>query len=215
MTRTITVVDYGLGNVGSVMNMLKRIGQRTVLAARPEDVAKAEVLVLPGVGHFDAGMKKLRESGLAEALDARVMRDKVPILGICLGMQLFTKGSEEGDLPGLGWLDAETRRFTFPAELRQQLPVPHMGWSDTTGHDPGLFPVVTDATEKPRFYYVHSFHVACKEPADVAATCMYGFEFTAAVRRGHLFGTQFHPEKSHHYGVRLLEAFVRATNGSS
>lgn len=204
----ITVVDYGLGNVGSVVNMLNKIGARARLAQTAAEVRSAEVIVLPGVGHFDAGMRNLRERGLVDALHERVREHGVPILGICLGMQLFTKGSEEGTLPGLGWIDAETRRFDFPSG--SGLVVPHMGWNETTGGDRTLFGAFE---EPPRFYYVHSYHVVCENPADVAATCHYGIDFTAAVHHGNVFGTQFHPEKSHRYGMTLLGAFVQAARG--
>jgi imidazole glycerol-phosphate synthase subunit HisH len=204
MSATVSVIDYGLGNVGSVVNMLKRIGVRATLASSPEDIRSAEILVLPGVGHFDTGMRNLAERRLVEPLNDAVVQKKVPALGICLGMQLFSKRSDEGELPGLGWIDAETRRFAFPAGV--SLPVPHMGWSETRAVDRSLF---DGFEEPPRFYYVHSYHVACGRSADVAATCSYGIEFTAAIRKDHIVGTQFHPEKSHRYGMTLLKSFLR------
>jgi imidazole glycerol-phosphate synthase subunit HisH len=205
----IVVVDYGLGNLGSVVNMLKKVGARAKISSSVADVQSAETLILPGVGHFDWGMTNLRKDGLAEALTARVVERRVPILGICLGMQLFSKGSEEGQLDGLGWLDARVKKFQF--ENGTRLPVPHMGWNEVEPSNDVLF---SSFEGERRFYFVHSYHVVCADRRDVAATCTYGFPFTAAVHRGHIYGTQFHPEKSHKFGMRLLESFVRATRPS-
>lgn len=199
----ITIVDYGLGNVGSVANMFNKIGTRARIATRAADLASASALVLPGVGHFDAGMRLLREGGFVEPLGELVVGSGVPILGICLGMQLFSRGSEEGSSPGLGWLAADTKKLEFPAGKR--LVVPHMGWSETQARDRALFGGFDSV---PRFYYVHSFHVVCDSPADVAATCHYGVEFTAAVHHENVYGTQFHPEKSHRFGMTLLRSFA-------
>jgi imidazole glycerol-phosphate synthase subunit HisH len=204
MSTAVSVVDYGLGNVGSVVNMLKHIGVSATLASGPDDIASARILVLPGVGHFDAGMKNLEERSLLAPLSDAVLERKVPVLGICLGMQLLSRRSEEGRLPGLGWIDAETRRLSPPPD--SPLPLPHMGWGETKVVAPQLF---DESPEPPRFYYVHSYHVVCHDRGDVAATCTYGVEFTAALRHDHIFGTQFHPEKSHRHGMRLLRSFVR------
>jgi glutamine amidotransferase len=203
----IVIVDYGLGNLGSVANMLKRGGvpnRQVKISSHPEDVARAEALILPGVGAFDHGMQNLESRGLIEPLRRRVVEEKTPLLGICLGMQLLGRSSEEGERPGLGWLDAETRRFTF--EGKEQLAVPHMGWNST--HDE--VPVLFEGLREPRFYFVHSFHLVCRDPSDVAARCTYGVPFTAAVRRGNIYGTQFHPEKSHKLGMQVLQNFVKA-----
>ncbi len=199
----ITIIDYGLGNVGSVANMFNKLGARATIASRGGAVETPEALVLPGVGHFDAGMRLLDERGFIAPLTELVSKRNVPILGICLGMQLFTRGSEEGSLPGLGWIAADTKRFQFPPTDRRV--VPHMGWSTTVGRDPDLF---GGFESPPRFYFVHSYHVVCDDPHDVAATCRYGIEFTAAIRRRNVFGTQFHPEKSHRFGMTLLRSFL-------
>ncbi len=203
----IAVIDYGVNNVGSVMNALRRVGAAPTLARSEADLANAEAMVLPGIGAFDTGVKNLRELGLFDAIKARVAAD-VPILGICLGMQLLTKGSEEGTLEGLSLIDASTKRFAFEGAARD-LKIPHMGWHDTHCKDTALFDgLLGDDT---RFYYVHSYHVVCNDPADVAATCDYGLEFASALHRGKVYGTQFHPEKSHRFGLRVFANYVRLT----
>jgi glutamine amidotransferase len=203
MRKTITVVDYGVGNVGSVVNMLKRVGARVEVASDAEGVGRAEALLLPGVGHFDAGMRLLHERDLVRVLERRVHGAQVPVLGICLGMQMLGEGSDEGARPGLGWIAGRCRKLAPEGGL----PVPHMGWSETAGRDPVLF---GETGPSPRFYYVHSYHLVCASASDVAATCEYGGEIvTAAVRRGHVFGTQFHPEKSHRFGLGLMTGFAR------
>lgn len=208
--RSVAVIDYGVNNVGSVMNALRRVGAAPYVARSAADLTKATTIVLPGIGAFDTGVKNLRELGLFDAIKERVA-DDVPILGICLGMQLLTKGSDEGTLEGLGLVDAHTRKFSFDAadSTRRDLKIPHMGWHDTHCRDTGLFDgLITDET---RFYYVHSYHVVCNDPADVAATCDYGAPFVSAVHRGRVYGTQFHPEKSHRFGLRVFANYVRIT----
>ncbi|HVW24424.1 MAG TPA: imidazole glycerol phosphate synthase subunit HisH [Polyangiaceae bacterium] len=205
----IAVVDSGVANVGSVVNMLKRIGVRAHAVDVPSALESADAIILPGVGHFDAGMKHLRERGLVEALEDRVLGRRVPILGICLGMQLLTRSSEEGAAAGLSWLDAETQRLD--PGIASGLLVPHMGWNETIGSDEDLFGRFEGT---PRFYYVHSYHVVCRAQSDVAAVCMYGTKVTAAVRHRNIFGCQFHPEKSHRYGMKFLEAFVGLASGA-
>jgi glutamine amidotransferase len=158
------------------------------------------------VGSFDNGVTKLRELGLVDLLQARVVGDRIPILGICLGMQLFTKGSEEGSLPGLGWIDAEAVRFRFEGEL-SNFKIPHMGWNSIDVRKGGS--ILDDIYEEPRFYFVHSYHVRCSDPANVLATTHYGITFHSAVIRENIVGTQFHPEKSHKYGMKVLQNFVK------
>ena len=198
------VVDYGMGNVASVLNMLRRIGVAdAVLSRKPEDVARAERLVLPGVGAFDRGMAHLDAFGLAEPLRQRALTDGVPTLGICLGMHLLTSGSDEGERPGLGWIPGRARRI--PASPDRT--VPHMGWNHVTAvRDNPLVPL--DGVRR-RFYHVHSFHVVPDAPADVLATTLYGDELATVIGRGNVFGTQFHPEKSHRFGMDLFERFAR------
>jgi glutamine amidotransferase len=205
--KRLVVVDYGVNNVGSVVNMLRRLDVEADLVRNGDGIAGATAIVLPGIGAFDSGVTNLKRTGLFDAIRERVAKDRVPILGICLGMQLLSNGSEEGSLEGLGLLPARTTRFEFDAGSSQK--VPHMGWNETECVDDGLFGGF--GSERPRFYYVHSYHVVCEDEADVAARCSYGITFTAAVRRGHVYGTQFHPEKSHRFGMQVLGNFARLT----
>jgi glutamine amidotransferase len=200
----VTIVDYGVGNVKSIANMLLRIGVESRLVSRPEDFSAATKIILPGVGAFDAAMSALGERGMIEPLRAQVLSRRVPILGICLGMQLLAESSEEGELQGLGWIPGRSQRFAFP-ESTAVLKVPHMGWN-----------VVAPRRESPlfaavplprRFYFVHSYHLVCAQAKDVLATTTYGIEFVSAVARDNVYGVQFHPEKSHKYGMAFLKAF--------
>jgi glutamine amidotransferase len=201
----ITVVDFGMGNLGSILNMLKKVGVPAGLASEPGEILRARKLILPGVGAFASAMNNLRARGYAAALDQKVLVEKTPILGICLGMQLFSRQSEEGQVPGLGWLDAQTVRFQFPAS-EQQLKVPHMGWNTIRVCQKS--PLFTETEDERRFYFVHSFHLQCNDPRDVLACTRYGLEFTSAVCRGNILGTQFHPEKSHRFGLDFFKAFA-------
>lgn len=207
----ITIVDYGLGNLGSVANMLRRLGVRTRISGQVDDVLSAEALILPGVGHFGMGMELLRQRGLADALDRRVREERTPILGICLGAQLLARHSEEGDIKGLGWIAADVKRFQFPAG--QSLPVPHMGWNEVEPVDREMF--AGHVPGETRFYFVHSFHFVCDADSSAAAWCNYGYRFAAAVRQDHIWGAQFHPEKSHRFGMGLLQNWVQFATGWS
>lgn len=201
----IVIIDYGMGNVGSIANMLSRLGAERVVTSDPEKIKSADKLILPGVGAFDQAMKRLEVQGLIPVLEHTVLMLRRPILGICLGVQLFTKRSEEGKLAGLSWIDAETIRFQLPPGDRD-LKIPHMGWNNIEvkrNH-----PLLSGFDEPPRFYFVHSYHVSCQNQEDILATSVHGIEFTAAVCRENIMGTQFHPEKSHKFGLRLLRNFV-------
>jgi glutamine amidotransferase len=202
----ITIVDYGVGNLGSIRNMLRKIGAACEISADAGRLAAADKLILPGVGAFDAGMASLNASGLAPALHEAVSQRKVPVLGICLGMQLMTRGSEEGSLPGLGWIDATTVRFTPSAD--QRLKVPHMGWNVVDACKPSR--LLSGAEPEERFYFVHSFYVRCDRSEDVLLRAHHGDTFDAAFERENVMGVQFHPEKSHKFGLRLLSNFARA-----
>ncbi len=203
----IGVVDAGLGNIGSLLNMLDRIGAPARAVATPAELQSARALILPGVGAFDHGMARLHASGLVAPLRDRVLAHGIPLLGICLGMQLLGRASEEGSSPGLGLIPATTRRLAFdPAGPRLRLP--HMGWNECRATSPDtLIPPPADE-ETPRFYFVHSYHVVPDAPELVAGWTTYGRDFASAVRHGNLHGVQFHPEKSHHWGKQLLARFA-------
>lgn len=202
----ITIVDYGLGNLGSIRNMLKKIGFDSEIRSDAESIRRATKLILPGVGAFDAGMRQLADSGIIPTLQECVFERRVPILGICLGMQLLTKCSEEGTLPGLGWVDAKVVRFKFDSESK--LKVPHMGWNVT--HPCKDAPLIRNAETEERYYFVHSYYVQCMKRDDVLLTATYGHTFDAAFSCGNIMGVQFHPEKSHKFGMRLLHNFAEA-----
>ena len=200
----IAILDYGVGNVGSIANLLRKVGSEAVVTGDAAEIARAEKLILPGVGSFDQGMRELRARGFVDLLARRVRGEGVPILGICLGMQLFARASEEGGEPGLGWIDAEVVRFAFPPEARRK--VPHMGWntvqpSSSSGADEWF-----DGTD--RFYFVHAYHMACRDESVVVGKTNYGDPFVSAVRQDNVFGVQFHPEKSHRFGMKLLRRFA-------
>lgn len=199
----ITIVDYGMGNVGSIRNMLKKIGAGAEISADPARIAAATKLILPGVGAFDAGMANLHASGLIPLLNERVVHAGVPVLGICLGMQLMAHHSSEGSRSGLGWIDAEVQRLQ-PAD--PALKVPHMGWS--TVRVLRSAPLVDDLPDEPRFYFVHSYFIRCRNAGDVLLETRYGEPFASAVQHANMWGVQFHPEKSHRYGMQLLRNFA-------
>lgn len=201
----IAIVDYGMGNLGSIRNMLSRLGGASVITSDPAVIRAAAKLILPGVGAFDTAVTRLRELGLVDVLHERALEAKVPVLGICLGMQLMSKRSGEGVLPGLGWIDAHTERFTFPVQLGK-MRLPHMGWNVLRAAR--AHPLLAGLGEEPRFYFVHTYHVRCDDRSQVLGTATYGVPFDAAVVRDNIVGTQFHPEKSHRFGMRLLGNFL-------
>jgi glutamine amidotransferase len=201
----IVIIDYQTGNIGSIANMFKKIGAEALISSQIDDIRRADKLVLPGVGAFDTGVENLRQGNLLDILEEKVIRQKTPILGICLGMQLFSRESEEGQLPGLGWIDAQTVRFRFEPD-QQNLKIPHMGWNQVKVRRES--PLFSQEEENPRFYFVHSYHVVCRDPNNVLATSHYGYEFTSAVIKDNIAGCQFHPEKSHKFGMRLFTNFV-------
>lgn len=198
----ITIVNYGLGNLGSIVNMLKRIGIASQVSNQIEEIEQAKKILLPGVGAFDVAMGMIREKGMIEALNKKALIEKVPVLGICLGMQLLTRGSEEGKLPGLGWIQADTRRFPGSKGLK----VPHMGWNIVTPATPSR--LTNNLPMESRFYFVHSYHVQVDNDLHSILKCNYGVSFDAAIQSNNIFGAQFHPEKSHRFGMQFLKSFA-------
>ncbi|HNX82009.1 MAG TPA: imidazole glycerol phosphate synthase subunit HisH [Candidatus Omnitrophota bacterium] len=201
----ITIVDYGIGNLGSIANILKKIGAHVCIAQTSPALEKATKFILPGVGSFDEGIRKLHGSGLLPLLTSRVLQEKVPLLGICLGMQLLTKTSQEGTLQGLGWIDAQTVRF-HSDNGNKQLKIPHMGWNQVIPDKDN--PLFRGMGTGPKFYFVHSYHVLCNTKEDIVAQTRYGYEFTSVFRHENIWGVQFHPEKSHSFGMKLLKNFI-------
>jgi glutamine amidotransferase len=199
----ITIIDYGVGNLASVLNIFKRINVEAEITGDKEKIANASKILLPGVGAFDHAVTKIEEYGFTELLNKKALVDRVPILGICLGMQLLTRESEEGKLKGFGWIDAKTIKFSFQPE--QKLKVPHMGWNEVISKRTS--PLTDGFEPHSRFYFVHSYHVVAQDPADVVMTSFYGYEFHSVIQHGNIYGAQFHPEKSHKFGMKLLSNF--------
>lgn len=199
----ITIVDYGMGNLGSVQNMLRYIEVESEITADLGRIAAANKILLPGVGAFDAAMQKINDSGLRNVLNKKALEDKVPLLGICLGMQLLTSSSEEGKLAGLGWIPAKTVKFSFDDKAMK---VPHMGWNTIKLKKD--HPVVAALPDEPKFYFVHSYYVSADNASDVLATTQYGNDFHSMIQKDNIIGAQFHPEKSHKYGMALLKNFA-------
>ena len=206
----ITIINYGLGNLGSVQNMLKRIGVQSKITSDIKEIEDAEKILLPGVGAFDSAIQKIDELNLRSVLVHKAKVDKIPFLGICLGMQLLTRGSEEGILKGLNLVPAKTIKFKFTQELEKdklRLKIPHMGWNFVKQNTPSK---LTDGfTTDHRFYFVHSYKVVCDENTNSILRTDYGGDFDAAVQNENVYGTQFHPEKSHKYGMQLLTNFAK------
>lgn len=201
----ITIINYGVGNLGSIKNMLKKAGVKSRISSTEEEIAEAEKLILPGVGAFDYGMSQLKKAPYFETLNKRVQEDKIPVLGICLGAQLLTEGSEEGELKGLGWIKGRTIKFR-EEKMNQTLKVPHMGWNEVnTQKESKLF---EEMYEEPRFYFVHTYHIECEDDQDVLVRSTYGYDFIAGVENENVVGVQFHPEKSHKFGLKLLTNFA-------
>ena len=198
---TILIADYGMGNISSVRNMLRKAGGDANVSSDPKLLEKADKLLLPGVGAFDRGADALSKTGIGEAI-CRAANQGSSVLGICLGMQLLMDGSEEGLLPGLGLVPG--RVHYFPADMN--LKVPHMGWNYVSPTKPSA--LFGQEDEKPRFYFVHSYFAECAEIQDVAANTYYGFNFASAFSRNNIYGVQFHPEKSHRFGLELFRRFI-------
>jgi glutamine amidotransferase len=199
------VVDYGVGNLGAIPNMLDRLGASAVITSDPAILEEAERIVLPGVGAFGAGMARLNEGGLIPILEKRVLQDRVPTLGLCLGMQLLFEGSDESDAAGLGWLPGRVVKFRSTGAPRD-LPIPHMGWSELNIIRPT--PLLHQLGDEPRFYFAHSYHAQPADLEDIVATAAYRYEFAAVIQHLNIYGAQFHPEKSHRFGLQLFKNFL-------
>jgi len=196
----IVIVDYGMGNLHSVYKAFKRLNAKVIVSSSPKDIEKADKIVLPGVGHFKKGMEHLRSLKLIPVLNKKVLEEKTPILGICLGIQLFTNHSEEGDVPGLSWIDAGT------IKLNNKLKIPHMGWNSIRIKKQN--PLFSGIDSEKQFYFVHSYHVVPKDKSIISTTVNYGIEFVSSIHKENIFGVQFHPEKSHSAGLSLLKNFI-------
>jgi glutamine amidotransferase len=200
----IVIIDIGTGNLGSILHVMRKINQDVIISSNADEIATADKLILPGVGSFDPAINNINKMQLFPVLNDLVIKDKVPILGICLGIQLFTQKSEEGTLPGFGWIDGQTVKFKFPQELAN-LKIPHMGWN--TAQVRSCASIFNGIHIDARYYFVHSFHVECNDEKDILATTHYGYDFVSAIEKDNIFGTQFHPEKSHKFGQKILQNF--------
>lgn len=200
----ITIINYGLGNILAFVNVYNRLNIPVAVAKSADDLRNATRLILPGVGSFDHAMQQLDQSGMRQIVEQLVMEEKMPVLGICVGMQMLAKSSDEGDLSGLGWIDGKVKKFDLSA-MPPETNLPHMGWNDVIPvADSGLF---KGMERDSRFYFLHSFYFDCNQQSNVLAVSDYGGNFSCAVRQGNVYGVQFHPEKSHHFGSQLLKNF--------
>lgn len=207
----IAIINYGLGNLGSIANMLRVVGEKSVITDDPEEIKAADKIILPGVGAFDAGMTNLEQDGLDQVIKEEMYSGK-PILGICLGMQLLGRRSEEGLKQGLGLIPFDNQKFNFENvtvsdEERRFLKIPHMGWDIVEFKQKN--PLLEGIEGRQRYYFVHSYHAVSDSPDNVLMTCDYGYAFAAAVVKDNVYGVQFHPEKSHNFGMRIFENFAR------
>lgn len=201
----IRIIDYGVGNVQAFLNVYKRLGIEVSRAREPGDLDGAEKIILPGVGAFDHAMQLLERSGLRGRLDDLVLGRQVPVLGVCVGMQILSERSDEGKLAGLGWIPGQVRSFAENA-ASSHLPLPHMGWNDVRVRKGA--PLLKGLEDSARFYFLHSYYFECKDPSHVVSTADYGFDFACIVASGNIYGVQCHPEKSHQFGARLLRNFA-------
>lgn len=202
----MTIIDYGLGNIRAFANVYKKLNIPVKIATNTDDVKKATKLILPGIGAFDHAIQQFDQSGMRPVLNEMVLHHRVPVLGICVGMQMLACSSEEGKLPGLGWIDAKVNKFDI-SSFKQPECVPHMGWNDVKQSKNNV--LFNGLGNDSRFYFLHSYYIHCKNNEDVIAVTDYGGKFACAVNSGNIFGVQFHPEKSHQWGILLLENFAK------
>jgi glutamine amidotransferase len=201
----ITIIDYGLGNIRAFVNVYERLNIKTRVAHTADDLKEASKIILPGVGAFDHAMTQLNQSGLREELEKQVLVNKVPVVGICVGMQILARSSDEGNLPGLGWIDGEVKIFDA-SKIVYKTRLPHMGWNTISPVNGS--PLLAGFTPESRFYFLHSYYFECNNTEDVISTTEYGIKYTSAVNSENVYGIQFHPEKSHSNGVQLLKNFA-------
>ena len=202
--QTVVIVDYGMGNLGSIANMIRHIGFNSIITSNISEIQSAKKIILPGVGHFDKAMQNIKSANLTGIIKEKAFDEKIPVLGICLGMQIMCNASEEGTEQGLGLVNADVKKFTFQNE--STLKIPHMGWNIVEqAKDNRLF---SESLKPHRFYFVHSYYVNCNDKTDVLTFTNYGFNFTSAFQRKNIVGVQFHPEKSHKFGMDLLRNFI-------
>jgi glutamine amidotransferase len=202
--KKVAIIDYGTGNLASIGNMLRKIGQESVITNNKAEIQNASFLILPGVGSFDTGMKNLKDAGLDEIIKEEVLGAGKPVLGICLGMQLLAGASEEGKMEGLGLIEGKVIRFVQPEGSRFK--IPHMGWNEVVPHPESR--LLKGYNRTPRFYFVHSFHLISDDPKAILSESSYGIKFNAVYEKENVMAVQFHPEKSHRFGIHLLRQFL-------
>jgi imidazole glycerol-phosphate synthase subunit HisH len=202
----ITIIDYGVGNIFAFQNVFKRLNISSRIAKCVEDLKEVDKLILPGVGHFDYAMSQLNNSGMRERIDELVLVEKKPVIGICVGMQMMANKSDEGTLDGLGWIDANVKKFN-ELTIQHHTKLPHMGWNDVKPNE--NHPLFKGLEQESIFYFLHSFYFNCKDQKNIMSTTDYGINFVSSIHKGNIFGIQFHPEKSHSYGEKLLENFAK------
>ena len=200
----IVIIDYGMGNIGSIVNMFKYLGIDALVSSDKEIISSADKLILPGVGNFDRAVENINSLNLDDTIKEMALVKKVPFLGICLGMQLMCKESEEGKLVGLSLVDAVVKKFNFPKD--SNLKVPHMGWDYDDIQKEST--IMNDLDNRSKFYFVHSYFVSCEDVSDVLTYTTYGKEFVSSFEKDNIIGVQFHPEKSHRYGISLFKNFI-------
>jgi glutamine amidotransferase len=203
----IVIIDYGVGNLRSILSKFERLKIEAIISTDADEIRRADKLVFPGIGHFEAGMANLDGSGLVPVLEDMVMQKKTPLLGICLGMQLLTRGSEESSRPGLGWVAGEVKRFDFPPPSDKLFRVPHMGWNQAKFTHPS--PLITNIVPEVRFYFAHSYYVVADGPEYVVGMTWYGHDFVSIIHQDNIWATQFHPEKSHQAGLQIIRNFAQ------
>lgn len=202
----LVIVDFGMGNLRSIQHKLEKNRVKAEISSDPKIIEIAKKIILPGVGHFKTGMKNLAELGIIDVLTKKALLEKTPILGICLGMQLLTKKSEEGNVKGLGWIDAETKKFHFP-NCSKKIRIPHVGWNTINLKNPSI--LLNNINPAERFYFTHSYYVTCSNHENIIATTHYGTDFVSVLQKENICGTQFHPEKSHKNGFEIIKNFIR------